>query len=141
VDSREASVISRLPLSPSKAGTKMKTSDTTRKTCQCCKHQIHLIKTSAIFLKKKKVPERIEWPKIQSEMGISYTDFRGKFRNTVLGCILLRKNFQNGVPACSITKIPLIKTILGNQIQDIFDQKTEMLTYNVSFNRHQPTVP
>jgi hypothetical protein len=30
-----------------------------------------------------------------------------RFWNTVLVCILLRKNFWNGVPGCSITKIPL----------------------------------
>jgi hypothetical protein len=40
--------------------------------------------------------------------GVSYIDAREKmFRNTVLACILLRKNFWNGVPACSIIQIPL----------------------------------
>ncbi len=42
VESLEASVISRLPLSPSSAGTRMKTSDTSVKTVQCCKDQ-HVI--------------------------------------------------------------------------------------------------
>lgn len=37
VDSREASVISRLPLRPSSAGTRMNTSVTSLKTGQCCK--------------------------------------------------------------------------------------------------------
>lgn len=41
VDSRDASVISRLPFRPNKAGTNMNTSDTTRNTSQCCKHQVH----------------------------------------------------------------------------------------------------
>jgi hypothetical protein len=30
-----------------------------------------------------------------------------KVRNAVPACIPLRKNFQNGVPACSVAKIPL----------------------------------
>jgi hypothetical protein len=30
-----------------------------------------------------------------------------KFWNTVLACVLLRKNLRNGLPACSVTKIPL----------------------------------
>lgn len=36
VESLEASVISRLPLSPSSAGTRMNTSDTSVNTVQCC---------------------------------------------------------------------------------------------------------
>lgn len=36
VDSLEASVISRLPLSPSRAGTRMNTSETSVNTVQCC---------------------------------------------------------------------------------------------------------
>lgn len=36
VESLEANVISRLPLSPSSAGTRMKTSDTSVNTVQCC---------------------------------------------------------------------------------------------------------
>lgn len=39
VESLEASVISRLPLSPSRAGTRMNTSFTSIKTVQCCKDQ------------------------------------------------------------------------------------------------------
>lgn len=39
VESLEASVISRLPLSPSRAGTRMKTSDTSVNTVQCWKSQ------------------------------------------------------------------------------------------------------
>lgn len=39
VESLEASVISRLPLSPSRAGTRMNTSFTSVKTVQCCKKQ------------------------------------------------------------------------------------------------------
>jgi hypothetical protein len=40
--------------------------------------------------------------------GGSYIDAREeRFWNTVLACVLLRKRFQNGVLAHSITKIPL----------------------------------
>jgi hypothetical protein len=40
--------------------------------------------------------------------GVSYTDPRKKgFWNAVVACVLLIKNFQNGILACSITKIPL----------------------------------
>lgn len=43
VESLEASVISRFPLSPSSAGTRMNTSDTSINTVQCCKdhHILH----------------------------------------------------------------------------------------------------
>jgi hypothetical protein len=42
-------------------------------------------------------------------MEFIYTDPRKRrFWNAVLGCILLRKNFQNSVLAHSVTKIPLI---------------------------------
>jgi hypothetical protein len=33
-----------------------------------------------------------------------------RFWNAVLACILLRNNFENGVPARSVRKIPLILT-------------------------------
>lgn len=42
MESLEASVISRLPLSPSSAGTRMNTSDTSVKTVQCCNNH-HVI--------------------------------------------------------------------------------------------------
>jgi hypothetical protein len=29
------------------------------------------------------------------------------FWNAVMACILLRNNFQNSIPACSVTKLPL----------------------------------
>jgi hypothetical protein len=42
-------------------------------------------------------------------MGVIYTD-PGKrdSRTQIPGCVLLRKNFQNGIPAHSITEIPLV---------------------------------
>jgi hypothetical protein len=37
-----------------------------------------------------------------------YTDpGKRRFRNASRGCVLLRKNLQNGVPARSVIKIPL----------------------------------
>jgi hypothetical protein len=62
---------------------------------------------SAIFLKKRKVPECIEWPKIQSESGgVSYTNSGEKrFKNAIPSCVLLRNKFWNGVLAHSVTKI------------------------------------
>jgi hypothetical protein len=42
--------------------------------------------------------------------GVSYIDARKKkkrFWNAILVCVL-PKNFQNGVPACSVIKIPLV---------------------------------
>jgi hypothetical protein len=40
--------------------------------------------------------------------GVSYTDPRKRrFQNVILGCVLLRKNFWNGVLAYSFTKILL----------------------------------
>jgi hypothetical protein len=39
--------------------------------------------------------------------GVSYTDCKKEILEAVSACILLRKNFQNGVVACSVTKIPL----------------------------------
>jgi hypothetical protein len=35
------------------------------------------------------------------------------FRDAVPVCALLKKNFQNGVPACFVTKVPLLSTTLG----------------------------
>jgi hypothetical protein len=44
--------------------------------------------------------------------GVSYTNSRKKgFQNVVLACILLTKNFWNGVPARSITKITAVKPV------------------------------
>jgi hypothetical protein len=58
---------------------------------------------------KKKVPERKELPKILAERGgISYTNARiKKVPERHFGLSVVRKKFQNGVPACSIRKIPL----------------------------------
>jgi hypothetical protein len=43
-------------------------------------------------------------------MGVIYTYPRKRrFQNAVLGCVLLRKNFQNGIPTCSTTKYPGLK--------------------------------
>jgi hypothetical protein len=73
-------------------------------------HNELTVVTSAIFLKQK-VPERIEWPKILSETGIRYTDAsKMRFRNAVPVCMLLRKNFRDGVAARSATKIALVVT-------------------------------
>jgi hypothetical protein len=53
-----------------------------------------------------------------SVRGVSYTNARKKrFRNAISVCALLRKNLWNGVPARSITKIPLSKGH-RNQISD-----------------------
>jgi hypothetical protein len=62
---------------------------------------------SAIFIWKK-VLECKERPKIRLERGgVSYTNARKKgFWNAIMACVLLRKNFQNGVLAPSITKYP-----------------------------------
>jgi hypothetical protein len=45
---------------------------------------------------------------------VRYTNARKKFRNAVLACVLLGKNFQNGVLAHSITKIPWFWDTLKN---------------------------
>jgi hypothetical protein len=42
------------------------------------------------------------------EEGVSYTYARKKVSGMPLACILLRKNFWNGILACSITNIPLL---------------------------------
>jgi hypothetical protein len=57
----------------------------------------------------KSVPERKEWPRLRPERGgVSYTNARTKrFQNVVMACVLI-KNFQNGIPARSVTKMPLI---------------------------------
>jgi hypothetical protein len=50
--------------------------------------------------------------------GVSYIDARQKrFWNPILACILLR-NFQNGVPAHTITKIPLSARISEHPYTD-----------------------
>jgi hypothetical protein len=45
--------------------------------------------------------------------GVIYTSARERsFWDAVTACVLLRKNFQNGVLARSITKIPLVLPII-----------------------------
>jgi hypothetical protein len=68
--------------------------------------------SSAIFVKKEKVPECIEWPKIWSETGVSYTDPRKRrFWNAVPGCFLLRKNFWNGVSSQKYPRLFLLLSL------------------------------
>jgi hypothetical protein len=56
-----------------------------------------------------------------------------KFWNAFLGCILLRKNFQNGVLACSFTKIPLgvIKNMKSLMMFVFQDQWCSVFNVNV----------
>jgi hypothetical protein len=63
------------------------------------------------------------------ERGVSYA-YAGEKRcwNSVPACVLVRQNFQNGVPACSITKIPLV---LRYQTDDFFNSG---LHYNTKLN-------
>jgi hypothetical protein len=49
---------------------------------------------------------------VQRGRGVSYTDVRKKFWNSVPACVLLINNFWNGVLVLSITKIPLVVGIL-----------------------------
>jgi hypothetical protein len=69
---------------------------------------------SVIFLLKK-VPERIVTSNLVGEGRVSYTDAgKKRFQNVIPVCVLLRKNFQNCVLACSVTKIPLnVLTLLS----------------------------
>jgi hypothetical protein len=60
------------------------------------------------FFLLKKVLERKEGPKIQSERGgVSCTNTRKKLRNIVPAWVVLRNYFVNGALVHSITKIPL----------------------------------
>jgi hypothetical protein len=71
---------------------------------------------SVIFLQER-VPKRKERPKILSKMGgVIYTNSRNKrFRNTVQACVLMRKNFRNGVPVRSVTNIHLVSPHRNNK--------------------------
>jgi hypothetical protein len=65
---------------------------------------VWLVICSAIFVLKKGSGRANIWLK---KGGIKYTNARKKrFRNAVW--VLLEKNFWNGVPACLVTKIPLV---------------------------------
>jgi hypothetical protein len=64
--------------------------------------------TRAIFLKKIGSGTNSDPKFCRRWGGISYIDARAKkFRNVVSACVILRKIFRNGVPARSVTKIPL----------------------------------
>jgi hypothetical protein len=65
--------------------------------------------TSAIF--QKKIGSRTHSdPKFGWRGGVSYINVMSLIQNTVPACVTLRKNFQNGVLARSVTKVPLIVT-------------------------------
>jgi hypothetical protein len=72
-------------------------------------YEINELIISDIFLQIQ-VPERTDLRFGRRGVGITYTDVRKKkrFRNAVLACVLQRKNLRNGIPARSVTKIPLI---------------------------------
>jgi hypothetical protein len=56
----------------------------------------------------KEVPDAKDDPKFdQREMVLVISRPGKKFRNVVQPCVLLRKNFRNGVPACYVIKIPV----------------------------------
>jgi hypothetical protein len=75
-------------------------------------YEINELIISDIFLQIQ-VPESTDLRFGRRGVGITYTDVRKKkrFRNAVLACVLQRKNLRNGIPARSVTKIPLIITI------------------------------
>jgi hypothetical protein len=65
----------------------------------------------AIFLKKIGSRTHSDPKFSQRRGGVSYIDARKKrFQNAGPACVVLRKNFWNGVLVCSITKILLITT-------------------------------
>jgi hypothetical protein len=74
--------------------------------CQFWHHTCVILLTSAIFLKKKSSGTH------NYTIGRLFIWMAGntRFRNAVLVYILLRNNFQDGVPARSATKIPLLLT-------------------------------
>jgi hypothetical protein len=62
----------------------------------------------------KKIRNTYSDPKFGQRGKVLVIPMSGKkkrFWNAVLACILLRKNFWNGVPARSITKIPQVMRI------------------------------
>jgi hypothetical protein len=63
------------------------------------KKDIILDTISAIFLKRRFRAHRVT----QKSVG----DRKRRFPNALSGCVFLRKNSQHGVPARSITKMPL----------------------------------
>jgi hypothetical protein len=72
---------------------------------------IFVLEESSIFLKKVDFGTHSD-PKIGRRVGrVSYNEARkDEFRNAVPGCVLLTKNVLNGVPARSVTIIPLLRT-------------------------------
>jgi hypothetical protein len=59
---------------------------------------------NAISLRKSRFQNAQSNPKFGRRVGVSYTDVRKKeFRKAVP-----RKNFRNGDPALSVTKMPLV---------------------------------
>jgi hypothetical protein len=59
-----------------------------------------------LFFSRKLVLEHIVIQNSVGEVGVGYIYAKNeRFWNTIPACVLLRKNFQNGVPACSIRKL------------------------------------
>jgi hypothetical protein len=51
---------------------------------------------------------------------VSYINARKhRFQNAIPSCVLLRKNFQNGIPVHCVTKIPLVTGICTKQLLDL----------------------
>jgi hypothetical protein len=84
---------------------------------------------NAIFLKEKRSGTHTVTENSVGDGGVSYIDGRRKtFRNIVLACVLLRKNFWNGVPARSVTKISLHRQthtvhVYSVWLQELFTSK------------------
>jgi hypothetical protein len=67
-------------------------------------------KSSAILLKKKIGSGMHSDTKLGPRGGVILLPQKKEFWNDILVCVLLRKNFQNGLLVRYVTKIPLDKS-------------------------------
>jgi hypothetical protein len=70
---------------------------------------MHLLLSNTIFLKKIGPEMHSDQKFGRTGKGVNYINARKKmFWNAFPASVLLRENFQNNVPACSIIEIPLL---------------------------------
>jgi hypothetical protein len=85
-----------------------------------------LVIFSAIFVKKiGSGTHRVTQKSVRKgEVLVISMPGKKRFHNTVAACVLLRKNFQNGILAHSITKMPLVILLpIQYHSNDITDTK------------------
>jgi hypothetical protein len=95
---------------------------------------------SAIFSKKKKFQNAWSDPKFGQRGKVLVIPMPGgkkRFQNAVLACIVLRKNFRNGVLAHSIATIPLIFGEGYMSIQFLQFVQTHLQVFNDNNIRHK----